>query len=168
MQRGAATAADTPAGDAAAKAANTAKSVCAACHGADGNSAASTFPKLAGQQPAYIVKQLSNFKDGSRDNPVMKPIASSLSTEDMQALAAYFASQKSKDAGAKTNGPGSLGEKIYRGGIAANRGTGLRGVSLAERGGYSCAFPASGRDSMQITHWRSYRRSVRVHAAMGR
>lgn len=117
----AASAADVPAGDAAAKAANTAKSVCAACHGADGNSAASTFPKLAGQQPAYIVKQLSNFKDGSRNNPVMKPIASSLSTDDMQALATYFSSQKSKDAGAKTNGAGSLGEKIYRGGIAANR-----------------------------------------------
>ncbi len=119
----AASAADAPAagGDAATKAATTAKSVCAACHGADGNSAASTFPKLAGQQAAYIVKQLSNFKDGTRDNPVMKPIASGLSAEDMQGLAAYFSSQKSKEAGAKTNGAGSLGEKIYRGGIAANR-----------------------------------------------
>ncbi len=117
----AASAADAPAGDAATKAETTAKSVCAACHGADGNSAASTFPKLAGQQAAYIVKQLSNFKDGSRDNPVMKPIASSLSPEDMQGLATYFSSQKSKEAGAKTNGVGSLGEKIYRGGIAANK-----------------------------------------------
>jgi cytochrome c553 len=116
-----ASAADVPAGDAATKAANTAKSVCAACHGVDGNSAASTFPKLAGQQPAYIFKQLSNFKDGSRNNPIMKPIASALSADDMQALASYFGSQKTKDAGAKTNGPGSLGEKIYRGGIAANR-----------------------------------------------
>jgi cytochrome c553 len=117
----AASAADMPAGDASTKAATTAKSVCAACHGADGNSAASTFPKLAGQQAAYIVKQLSNFKDGSRDNPVMKPIASSLSAEDMQGLATFFSSQKSKEAGAKTNGAGSLGEKIYRGGIAVNR-----------------------------------------------
>jgi len=117
----AAFAADAPAGDAATKAATTAKAVCAACHGADGNSAASTFPKLAGQQAAYIVKQLTNFKEGTRDNPVMKPIASSLSPEDMQGLATYFSSQKSKEAGAKTNGAGSLGEKIYRGGIAANK-----------------------------------------------
>jgi cytochrome c553 len=117
----AASAADMPAGDAATKAANTAKAVCAACHGADGNSAASTFPKLAGQQAPYIVKQLTNFKDGTRNNPVMKPIASSLSPEDMQGLATYFSTQKSKEAGAKTNGAGSLGEKIYRGGIAANR-----------------------------------------------
>jgi cytochrome c553 len=117
----AASAADMPKGDASTKAADTAKSVCAACHGADGNSAASTFPKLAGQQAAYIVKQLSNFKDGLRNNPVMKPIASTLSADDMQGLATYFSSQKSKEAGAKSNGVGSLGEKIYRGGIAANR-----------------------------------------------
>jgi cytochrome c553 len=117
----AATAADMPKDDAMSKAAETVKAVCAACHGVDGNSAAATFPKLAGQQPAYIVKQLSNFKDGSRNNPVMKPIASALSTDDMQGLAAFFAAQKSKEAGAQSNGAGSLGEKIYRGGIAADR-----------------------------------------------
>ena len=103
------------------KAAETAKAVCAACHGADGNSPAATFPKLAGQHAAYIVKQLTNFKEGTRDNAVMKPIATALSADEMKDLGAYFASQKSKEAGAKSNGAGSLGEKIYRGGIAANK-----------------------------------------------
>jgi cytochrome c553 len=117
----AARAADTPPADATSKAAETAKSVCAACHGADGNSAAATFPKLAGQHAAYIVKQLSDFKSGARNNAVMKPIASSLSADDIHGLAAYFAAQKTKQAGASTNGSGSLGEKIYRGGIAANK-----------------------------------------------
>lgn len=105
----------------AAKAAEMAKTICAACHGADGNSPAPTFPKLAGQHPEYIVKQLSNFKSGERNNAVMAPMVAALAPEDMQNLAAYFSSQKAQANTAKSNGKGSLGEKIYRAGIAANK-----------------------------------------------
>lgn len=92
--------------------------VCAACHGADGNSVITTNPKLAGQHPEYIAKQLANFKAGERKNPVMSGMAATLSPEDMANVAAYFGEQKTKAGNTKTNGVGSLGEKIYRAGIA--------------------------------------------------
>ena len=97
----------------------TAKNVCSACHGADGNSAIALNPKLAGQHPEYLLKQLTNFKEGKRANAVMAGMVANLTKEDMQGLANYFASQKQTLGKAKSNGVGSLGEKIYRGGIAA-------------------------------------------------
>mgnify|MGYP000225759347 CR=1 FL=1 len=93
--------------------------VCAACHGVDGNSVITTNPKLAQQHPEYIAKQLANFKAGERKNAVMSGMAASLSPEDMANVAAYFGAQKAKVGSAKTNAAGSLGEKIYRGGIAS-------------------------------------------------
>jgi cytochrome c553 len=93
--------------------------VCAACHGADGNSVITTNPKLAQQHPEYIAKQLANFKSGERKNAIMSGMAAALSPEDMANVAAYFGAQKAKVGSAKTNAAGSLGEKIYRGGIAS-------------------------------------------------
>lgn len=80
------------AGDAAAGKARAA--MCAACHGAEGISAVPTYPNLAGQKEAYIVKQLKDFKSGARKDPVMAPMAMGLSDADMENLAAYFASLK--------------------------------------------------------------------------
>ena len=97
----------------------TAKNVCSACHGADGNSAITLNPKLAGQHPEYLLKQLTNFKEGKRANAVMAGMVANLSADDMKGLATYFAGQKQTLGKAKSNGSGSLGEKIYRGGIAA-------------------------------------------------
>lgn len=91
--------------------------VCAACHGADGNSAVPMYPKLAGQHQKYIAKQLVEFKSGARKNPVMSPIAAALSQDDISTLSTYFNAQAAKDAKAKVNGAGSAGEKIYRAGI---------------------------------------------------
>ena len=104
------------AGD-ANKGAQSATQVCAACHGADGNSAIGMYPKLAAQHPEYISKQLDNFKSGERKNPIMAGIAAALSAEDMVNLGAYFGTQAAKGGTAKSNGAGSLGEKIYRSGI---------------------------------------------------
>lgn len=67
--------------------------VCGACHGMDGNSVAPQFPKLAGQSAQYIVRQLTNFKSGKRQNPIMLGMATPLSTQDMRDVAAYFASK---------------------------------------------------------------------------
>jgi len=69
---------------------------CAACHGADGNSPAPTFPILAGQTQRYLYLQLKDYKEGRRKNPLMSPMAANLSKQDMQDLAAWFASQKLK------------------------------------------------------------------------
>ncbi len=80
------------AGDAAAGKAKAA--VCAGCHGAAGISATGMWPNLAGQKAAYLVKQLKAFKDGTRKDPTMAPMAAPLSDEDMVNLAAYFASLK--------------------------------------------------------------------------
>lgn len=102
-----------------AKAQNTANQVCAACHNADGNSAISANPILAGQIAEYTAKQLAEFKSGARKNPVMLGMASGLSPEDMRNLGAYYAQQKPKARAAKDAELAKLGQAIYRGGIAA-------------------------------------------------
>jgi cytochrome c553 len=93
--------------------------VCAACHGADGNSGSPQNPKLAAQHPEYIVKQLRQFKSGERDNAVMKGFAAGLSDEDMRNIAAFLATQQYKPSSAKNKELAPLGQAIYRGGIAA-------------------------------------------------
>jgi cytochrome c553 len=93
--------------------------VCAACHGADGNSGSPQNPKLAAQHPDYIVKQLRQFKSGERDNAIMKGFASALSDDDMRNIAAFLATQKYKPSSAKDKELAPLGQAIYRGGIAA-------------------------------------------------
>ncbi len=84
-------AAEVKPGDAAAGQAKAA--VCGACHGMDGNSTDAQYPKLAGQSEQYIVRQLTNFKTGKRQNPIMLGMATPLSTQDMHDVAAYFASK---------------------------------------------------------------------------
>lgn len=80
------------AGDAAAGKAKSA--VCAGCHGANGVSANPLWPNLAGQKDAYLVKQLKAFRDGTRSDPMMSPMAKPLSDADIDNLAAYFSSLK--------------------------------------------------------------------------
>jgi cytochrome c553 len=92
--------------------------VCAACHGADGNSGTPVNPKLAQQHPEYLVKQLQEFKSGKRNNAVMKGFASTLSDDDMRNIAYWAASKKAKPGFAKDKELVALGEKIYRGGIS--------------------------------------------------
>lgn len=91
--------------------------VCAACHGADGNSLAPTFPKLAGQHPDYTIKQLAAYKSGARANAIMMPQAANLSDQDMADLAAFYAAQQGS-VGVAGDGAIPLGEAIYRAGIA--------------------------------------------------
>jgi cytochrome c553 len=76
---------------------------CAACHGADGNSVAGTFPNLAGQTWRYIYIQLKDFKEGRRTNPAMSPMAETLSKQDMIDIANYFAAQTAKPSSFKAD-----------------------------------------------------------------
>jgi cytochrome c553 len=92
--------------------------VCAACHGADGNSAISANPKLAQQHPDYIVKQLQEFKSGKRANAIMMGMSSALSEQDMKNIAAWLETKTTKKGFAKDKELVTLGERIYRGGIA--------------------------------------------------
>ncbi|HEV2976922.1 MAG TPA: c-type cytochrome [Casimicrobiaceae bacterium] len=103
-----------------AKAQQIVNTVCAACHGADGNSASAANPSLAGQLPEYITLQLTHFKSGVRSNPVMAAIVANLTAEDMQALGTYFGSKTPKGLAAKDAALAAAGQKLYRGGIAAN------------------------------------------------
>lgn len=84
---GMAMAADTTAGLAKAK------EICQACHGLDGNSATPDYPKLAGQYPDYLAKALRDYKSGARKNAIMGGMAGALTTNDIDNLAAYYASQ---------------------------------------------------------------------------
>ena len=70
---------------------------CASCHGEDGNSMASTFPKLAGQHANYLVKQLKAFKSNDRNGPMMGALAGGLDEEAMEDIAAYYASKKTSE-----------------------------------------------------------------------
>lgn len=92
---------------------------CAGCHGVDGNSANPAWPKLAGQHPQYIAKQLANFKADERVDPVMGPQAKPLSEQDMADLAAYFSSQQAT-IGSTPEDQLELGQSIYRAGNAAS------------------------------------------------
>jgi cbb3-type cytochrome c oxidase subunit III len=96
-----------------------AEQVCAACHGADGNSGASANPSLAGQHPEYVVKQLHEFKKGLRKNAVMAGMAAALNDQDIKNVAAYYAAQKPKIIGAHDEKALKDGAKIYRGGDMA-------------------------------------------------
>jgi len=68
---------------------------CAACHGADGNSPSGAFPIIAGQHKDYLARALEDYKTGKRQDPIMAGFAATLSEQDREDLAAYFASQKS-------------------------------------------------------------------------
>ena len=81
-----------------------AAAVCAACHGADGNSVAPIFPNLAGQTQRYIYLQLKDYKEGRRQNELMSPQAANLTKQQMNDLGYWFASQKAKSTGFKANG----------------------------------------------------------------
>ncbi len=89
--------------------------VCAGCHGADGNSALEINPSLAGQNEKYIAKQLRDFKSGARVNASMSPMANMVSDEDIEHVAAFYASQSIQH-GAVADEFIKLGESLYRAG----------------------------------------------------
>jgi cytochrome c553 len=142
--------------------------VCAACHAADGNSVISTNPKLASQHSEYLVKQLTEFKSGKRANAVMSGMAANLSDEDIKGVAAYFSSQSLVLGKAKTNGAGSLGEKIYRGGIAATSVPACAACHGANGAGLPKQFPriAGQHADYALAQLRTFRTGERANAPM--
>ena len=156
----------TAAGDAEAGKAKS--GVCAACHGANGNSANPQWPSLAGQHASYIIAQLQYFKSGQRENVLMSSQAVGLSDEDMADLAAYYAGLPLEVPGAVEAAVES-GESVYRGG---NGNTGLSACigchGPAGRGNPGAAMPAIGGQHATYTTstLKAYRSGERVNAMM--
>lgn len=115
--------------------------VCAACHGADGNSAIAANPKLSAQHPEYLVKQLHEFKSGKRNNPIMKGFASALSDDDMRNISYWVASKPIKPGFAKDKELVAMGERIYRGGIADRQIAACAGCHSPNGAGIPAQYP---------------------------
>ena len=125
-----------------------ASEVCAACHGADGNSGTPANPKIAGQHADYLVKQLHNFKtkpgakQAERANAVMAGFAAGLSDADIRNLAAYFSVQKLKPSAARNKDLVELGKRIYRAGIPAKSVPSCSGCHSPNGAGIPAQYPA--------------------------
>ena len=115
--------------------------VCAACHGADGNSGTPANPKLSQQHPEYLVKQLQEFKSGKRANAIMSGMVAALSDDDMRNIAAWLATKKAKPGFAKDKELVALGERIYRGGIAERNIAACSGCHSPNGAGIPAQYP---------------------------
>ena len=132
---------ETPAKVDAAKGQASYGAVCAACHAADGNSTIPLQPKLAGQHSEYLVKQLREFKDGKRNDPVMKGFATALSDGDMKNIAAWLHTQAPKNGFSKDKDLIALGERIYRGGIQERQIAACAGCHSPNGAGIPAQYP---------------------------
>jgi len=157
-----------------AKGQSIANKVCAACHGADGNSPTAANPKLAGQIPEYIQKQLGNFKSvpgkkAERENPIMGGMAAGLSAEDMRDVAAYFAAQSPKSGAAKHPETLALGRKIWRGGDSAKGVPACAACHGAAGAGLPAQYPRLGGQFAEyvLAQLKAFRAGERANDAGG-
>lgn len=98
-----------------AEAGKTKAAACVACHGTDGNSPAPTFPKLAGQHPSYLSKQLHDFKSGARPSATMVGMVALLDEQGIEDVSAWFASNQN-NGGEADPALVKAGQDLYRGG----------------------------------------------------
>jgi cytochrome c553 len=140
--------------------------VCAACHGADGNSGTPANPKLAQQHPEYLVKQLTEFKSGKRANAVMSGMAATLSEADMKNVAYWLNSKAAKPGFAKDKELVALGERIYRGGIADRQIAACAGCHSPNGAGIPAQYPRMAGQHAEYTaaQLTSFRDGVRKNA----
>jgi cytochrome c553 len=138
--------------------------VCGACHGADGNSAAPNFPKLAGQGERYLLKQLKDIKSGARPIVEMTGMLDNLSDQDLADISAYYASQQMSVGAADANLV-ERGEALFRGGKLAEGmpsctgchspdGAGLAAAGYPKLGGQHAGYVAK-----QLTDFREGNRT---------
>jgi len=124
---------------------------CASCHNADGNSSIPANPKLAEQHPEYILKQLQDFKSGKRKSAIMKPMASALSDEDVRNIAWFVGSKKVKTGFSRDQDLVTLGERIYRGGIADRQIAACAGCHSPDGAGIPAQYPRLGGQHADYT-----------------
>jgi cytochrome c553 len=150
-----------------AKAQGIVTQVCAACHGVDGNSPLSMNPSLAGQHSEYLLKQLTEFKSGARNNPVMTGMVANLSADDMRSVAAYYSSQTPKQMGAKDKDLVAQGRKLYRGGNPSNGVAACAGCHSPNGAGIPAQFPrlANQHPDYVIAQLKAFRAGERANDA---
>jgi len=141
---------------------------CAACHGADGNSTNPDWPKIAGQGEAYIAKQLHDFRNEKRVDPVMSAQAKMIaSDEDVEHLAAYFASQQAKP-GTGDAAKVEEGGLLYKGGKVSTKVTACAACHGPTGAGNDAAkFPqlAGQHSKYLVTQLKNFRSSTRANDA---
>jgi cytochrome c553 len=137
---------------------------CAACHGQDGNSPVPNFPKLAGQTPEYLLKELREFKTEHRQSEAMAPFMANLSEQDMINLALYFSAQKPLPSEVTKPELVGLGKKIY---YEGNPDTGVPSCEgcHADNGAGSARYPRIAGQSVEYTleQIKLYSTHVRKH-----
>lgn len=150
--------------------------MCAACHGADGNSPVAMYPKLAGQSASYLAKQLADFKTGmtsggktGRVDPIMGGMAMALSEQDMADIAAFYASQEITHGNGEAN---AQGKKLYLGGNAEMEVTacvachGINGKGMSSAGFPALASQNAEYLKSQLEKFRNGSRNNDLNAMM--
>ena len=145
----------------------TLSAACQACHTSDGSRGAPANPILQGQHPEYLVKQLTEFKSGKRANAIMKGMAAPLSADDMTHIAAFYASKSAKAGFAKNKDTVTLGEKIYRGGIADRSIPACSGCHSPNGAGIPAQYPRVAGQHADYTEAQlvAFRSGVRTNSA---
>ena len=140
--------------------------VCAACHGADGNSGTPANPKLSQQHPEYLVKQLQEFKSGKRKNAIMAGFAGALSEEDMKNISYWAGSKTSKPGFAKDKELVALGERIYRGGVSDRQIPACAGCHSPTGAGIPAQYPRLAGQHAEYTasQLTSFREGIRKNS----
>lgn len=146
-----------------------ASTVCAACHGADGNSPTPANPILAGQGAPYIAAQLAAFKSGARASPIMQGMAAALTPEDMLAVGAHFERQAVTGSIARDKTLAYRGQQVWRGGIKASGVPACAGCHGAAGHGIPAQYPRLAGQYADLTYgWlKAYASGARVHPVMG-
>lgn len=103
------------------EAGQTKAATCSACHGMDGNSVNPEWPSLAGQHASYVIRQVKSFRASQRQNVLMAPMASILTDQDIDDLAAWFSSQTPRPTGETEPSKLNLGQRVYRAGSVSGK-----------------------------------------------
>jgi cytochrome c553 len=142
--------------------------VCAACHTADGSRGSPANPIIAGQHPAYLEKQLREFKSGQRNNPIMKGFAAALSDDDMRNVAAFYAGKQAKPGFAKNKESVALGERIWRGGIPDRQIAACAGCHSPSGAGIPSQYPRLAGQHADYTEAQlvAFRQGARANSPM--
>ena len=140
---------------------------CMACHTADGTRGLPANPILQGQHAEYLVKQLTEFKAGKRANAIMSGMAAPLTHEDMVNIAAFYNSKPAVTGAARNKDTVSLGEKIYRGGIAAKQVPACAGCHAPSGAGMPAQYPRLGGQHADYTEAQlvGFRSGARANSA---
>jgi cytochrome c553 len=140
---------------------------CQACHMADGSRGQPQFPILQGQQPEYIIKQLTEFKAGKRVNPIMTGMAATVADGDMKDIAAFYSAKKAAPGTPPAKEIIALGQQIWRGGILARQVPACAGCHGPNGAGIPSQYPRVGGQHTEYAEAQliAFRSGARANSA---